>query len=229
MLNYVARRKQEKLLSRRRPIPIDCAKVRLAVGETIEPGAQIFILNKSYDRLSVPLLNAWKWLVNEALIKLPMGGYKVGIVSFGIEHIKSIERKLESFSTDITKNIVLTYFNPSMLAPHTILARGLELIEANELDVILILDEERLVETLSCDVLKPYLIYALSIARALGITVVRCMNLVPGLTPWLSLVWSDIVVELGFDEELGKPVIEIKRSGLLYRIYDDDFASCADN
>ena len=55
------------------------------------------------------------------------------------------------------------------------------------------------------------------------------MNLVPGLTPWLSLVWSDIVAELSLDEASNKPVIEIKKSGLLYRFYDDDFAACIDS
>ncbi len=228
VLNYVARKKREKLLSRRKPIPIDCIPIRSAIGENIEPGTQVLILNRNYDKISVPLLNAWKWLVREILINLPTQGYRVGIISFNAEHIKRIEKRISSIDAKAAKNVVFAYFDPSMLAPNMILAKGLELAEANELDIIVLLDEERLLETLGREILKPYLIYVLSIARALGITIVRCMNLVPGLTPWLSLVWSDIVIELRLDDVSNKPVIEIKKSGLLHRFYDDDFAACID-
>ncbi len=227
ILNYVSRRKRGKLLARRKPIPIRCTPVRLAVGESIELGSQVFVMNKGYKKLSIPKLNAWKWMVDELLVELPAQGYRIGIVSFSINHAEKIRSKLSLLDANAAQNIVLSYLDPSMLAPHMILARGLEVIEEKELDIVVVLDEERLMETLGYEILKPYLVYALSVAKALGITVIRHVNLVPGLDPWLNLVWSDIVAELDIEESTNRPFIDIRVSGLApRRIYDDDFAIC---
>ncbi len=228
ILNYVAKEKREKLLAKRKPLRVSCEPFQKIIGEFIEPGTSIFILNKNPDYIVLPN-QLYKYMFITAIKHTATNGLRLGLITYDrdiAKHITSYFEKHKEIPSDKYKIVVL---DPTLVSPSTINRVVHELIVYEGVDLLFLSGIERIMEITGFDLIKPFIAYVMRLQKLTGVTTIRFYNLYdPSRMPLQYLAWSDIVITMDIDEE-GKTYHQIKKTGKgTLKIYDEEFSKCVE-
>ncbi len=222
ILNYVSERICRRRESLRKLVKIECPALQRILGEELEPGTQIIVLDrrKRYE----PSLFFKYWLFKVA--NLAKNGYRIGIIGYDLYTVERVLTIMRNIGVDVEKSTKVLQIDPFTAAPSIVLSEELRFVEEN-IDFLVITDIEKIVEIYGSAVLRKYALYALQNLRRLGVVAVRhyVANKVNFMVQ-LYIDWSDIAVELIDD---AKPSLMLLRARLPIShtvIYEDDVRQC---
>lgn len=221
ILNHIAKEKREKLLMKRKPVRIRCKPLQEIIGDKIEPGTLIFILNKKPSHIALS-----KYMLAEILKHEISEGFSIGFITYGKDIAEYIASYLKK-QREIFSKYKIVVLDPTLVSPSAINKVIYELIVYEGVDLLLISGIERIIDITGIELLKPYIAYSMKLQKLAGVTTIRFYNLYsPSRIPLQYLAWSDIVIIIDIDEE-GKIYYQIKRTGKeIVKIYNEELSKC---
>ncbi len=190
VLNHVA---STKIRRDRKPLVVDNDRLRQVLPPVIEPGTAILIVGRE---ISFSDTNFYRWLHDYAT-KLLEEGYRIAFLTYNPRYVRYLRRVAEERSA--AKNLFVKYLDPLAISPNIVIREEIELCTRYGIDLLFILDIEKLfhahrhAETY----LYRYESYAINALRKIGVTAIRYINLDRREPiPAVYMDWCDIVLEI---------------------------------
>ncbi len=223
ILNYISEEKRRRLIPTKKPIKIECPAMWSVLGEEIEPGTQIVMINRLERGKQTLFLRYWFHRV----LELAKNGYKVGIIGYDLYTLKELSSAIRSIDVNIEQRVKILQIDPFTAAPSIVLSEELSLVEEENIDLLIITDIEKIVEAYGTSILRKYALYALQNLRRMGVVTVRYYTSRDlDSMARLYIDWSDIALEIVND---AKPMLKLLRSRLLASpstVYEEEVRQC---
>lgn len=213
--------------SRRRPLPIRCARLAEVIGEEIPPGTSILIINRRPGTIRA---NHTLGLINYLGTQAVKEGMSVAVLTLSSTYFNEIMRTAEREAVEDVPVPIFVHLDPGKSHPKYFLNVEHSLAVDRGVDIIFTGHLEKVLDVAGVGCLTPYLNLRYSLLSSLGVTSVTIYNLRnPANYPYLLVMWSDVVIEVDMDEEgiyydvreSPRPVTRIRR------VHERDVRECA--